>query len=135
MSRRICIRAKTHKPMREIVQPILRKYMPDVEMENIVISVASDKTGSRKSLNFEDPVLTLNNQRLELEVKGQTGSTLRPKEKKVAESPVKVPRKTSKKVKRRRESFGPLKRMRERKKLLMMDISSSSKASDGHLRY
>ena len=122
--------------MREVVRPLLAKYIPEVEMRDIIISVASDKTGSRKTVNLEDPVLTLNNQRLELEVRGHTGSILRPKEKNVSESPVKVPRKTSKKIKRRRESFGPLKRMRERKKVLMMDISNSSKGSEGcsHLR-
>jgi len=134
MSRRIAIRAKTHKPIGEVIQPIIEKYAPEIDMDQVIVSIAPQLTSSTtsrskpKQVKLAEPVLTLNNQRLMLEIKGFDQNL-----DSVVEN--RNPVKTVKKAKKRRDSFGPLKRMRTKQKVLMMDISNTSKEGDAHLRY
>lgn len=123
LQRRIAIRAKTHKPIGETLKPIISKYTPELTMEEIIIR----KENSSDLINLDDPVLKLSNQRIIMDT-----ISLSP------EPPLKKERnilKTSKKTKKRRESFGPLKRIRTKQSRdhgLMSESNPSSPTKENN---
>jgi hypothetical protein len=116
MGRRIAIRAKIHKPIIDVLLPIVQKYTPEIDISTIQV-----KIGSRPNyiVNMNDPVSTLANERLVLE---STDTVFLLKEEIDAQQTVR------KAKNKRRDSFGVLKR--KKVKTSEMDISNS-----GHLRY
>ena len=66
LSRRIAIRSKTHKPIIDVLRPIVEKYLPEVDVTDV--SVRIDNSGGKaRYVNLQDPVLTVNNTELTLE--------------------------------------------------------------------
>lgn len=120
LQRRIAIRAKTHKPIGETIRPIIKKYTPELSMDQIIIRAE----GSANLINLDEPVLTLSNQRIVMDTVNRSPEiSLRHTEKRINRSHM---LKTTSKKKKRRDSFGPLKRMR---KTLQKNDDESDKAA------
>jgi len=65
IKRSIGIRSKIHKPVSEVLQPIMARYLPDTPMQEIIVRLA----GTKLPVNLGDPVSTLKEQRVVLEIK------------------------------------------------------------------
>ena len=141
INRRIAIRAKTHKPIYDVLRPIVEKYAPELDMSQISVRVDySSSSVARKGqqVNLSEPVLTMDNERLIMDVHGRDNIDQLVTKKSstfLSSKEDRNPLRTVKKAKKRRESFGPLKRLRTKPKMHMMDISNTSKENDVHLRY
>ena len=65
IKRSIGIRSKIHKPVSEVLQPIMARYIPDRTLSQVVVRLA----GTKLPVNMMDPVSTLKEQRVVLELK------------------------------------------------------------------
>ena len=65
IKRSIGIRSKIHKPVSEVLQPIMARYLPDTPMDQVTVRLA----GTKLPVNMVDPVSTLKEQRVVLELK------------------------------------------------------------------
>ena len=126
LSRRIAIRSKTHKPIIDVLRPIVEKYLPEVDVSDVLVRIENNG-GKARYVNLQDPVLTVNNKKLILEDKNQLTTYAKRREQESSQQ------KTAKKSKRRRESFGPLKRMKTRPKMYLLDMPPTQ--NNLHLRY
>ena len=138
LNRRIAIRAKTHKPIYDVLEPIIEKYAPELDMTQISVKIDnSSSSGFRKGqqVNLSEPVMTLDNQRLIMDVKGRDQPVAKKSSTFLSSREDRNTLRTVKKAKKRRESFGPLKRLKTKPKVVMMNISNTSKENDVHLRY
>ncbi|CAG5087186.1 Oidioi.mRNA.OKI2018_I69.PAR.g11476.t2.cds [Oikopleura dioica] len=106
IKRSIGIRSKIHKPVSEVLQPIMARYIPDRTLSQVVVRLA----GTKLPVNMMDPVSTLKEQRVVLELKeNEFRKPVEPKRPKsdVQQSALDL-------LRRRRDSLGIRKRSRSR---------------------
>merc|ERR1711990_18430 len=108
IKRSIGIRSKIYKPVSEVLQPIMARYLPDTPMQEIIIRLA----GTKLPVNLSDPVSTLKEQRVVLEIRD---TFRKPKDRSRRGETNSLNGQTAlEKLKRRRESLGLRKRSRSR---------------------
>jgi len=106
IKRSIGIRSKIHKPVSEVLQPIMARYIPERTLSQVVVRLA----GTKLPVNMMDPVSTLKEQRVVLELKeNEFRKPVEPKRPKsdVQQSALDL-------LRRRRDSLGIRKRSRSR---------------------